>query len=150
MDKLESISEYAKRIGVSRQSVYQKIKKQDVAKQLKGHIIKTNGVKYLDDVAIELLESLQSTTQAKKENLINDTTLIENDVVNELQTLREENTKLKDEILEKSNKYETVLEQLVLAQKQLADKEKELLELKERDPEPTPERKGLFARLFGK
>lgn len=158
-ERLETISEYAKRVGVSRQSVYQKIKKKDIAKQLKNHIIVTNGVKYLDQTAIDLLESIQNIPNEPKESTSGGS-VIENDVADELKTLREENAKLKDELLEKSNKYETVLEQLVLAQKQIQEKESQLIELKqkvEQAPEPpkeTPEsekkHKGLFARLFSR
>lgn len=155
MNRLETISEYAKSVGVTRQSVYQKIKKPDIAKKLEGHIITTNGVKYLDPYAIELLESLQKT-QKPNENTSGD--VISDEVADELKTLREENAKLKDELLEKSNKYETVLEQLVLAQKQIQEKESQLLELKEKQnqeptekaPEEDHKRKGIFKRLFGR
>lgn len=156
-ERLETISEYAKRVGVSRQSVYQKIKKKDVAEKIKGHIVNTNGVKYLDQVAIELLESLQNGPHIQIGNTVeSNSSVIDETLASELKELREENTKLKDELLEKSNKYEMVLEQLVLAQKQIQETEKQLLELKEKQtatPEPTEERterKGLFARLFGR
>ena len=74
--------------------------------------------------------------------------------------LKEENTRLKDELIAKQNKYENVLEQLLIAQKQIAEKDKQLLEYQNteketREPDKTePEnqnevKKGnWFTRLF--
>ncbi len=50
------ISEFAKNNNVSRQSVYQKMKKPDFKSLLDDHVIELNGVKYLDDTAIKILD----------------------------------------------------------------------------------------------
>ena len=85
-----TIKEYASQRGVSAQSVHQKIKRNQ--KELGEHIHVEKGVKYLDDVAINILEG---TTEHQKSQKQAKQTLISPDVKKELDELREENARLR-------------------------------------------------------
>ena len=111
-------------------------------------------VKCLDDVAIEILNETKKVST-------NTLSVVKNkENKEELEKLKEENERLKDELIHKQNKYENVLEQLLIAQKQIAEKDKQLLEyqntekeMKEPDktePENQNEEKkcNWFTRLF--
>ena len=149
-----TVKEYAEKNGVTAQSVYKRINSKKLKDRLKGHIVIEYGVKCLDDVAIEILNETKKVST-------NTLSVVKNkENKEELEKLKEENTRLKDELIAKQNKYENVLEQLLIAQKQIADKEKQLLEYQNteketREPdkiEPenqNEEKKGnWFTRLF--
>lgn len=149
-----TVKEYADKNGVTAQSVYKRINSKKLKDRLKGHIVIEYGVKCLDDVAIEILN------EAKKVST-NTLSVVKNkENKEELEKLKEENERLKDELIHKQNKYENVLEQLLIAQKQIAEKDKQLLEYQNteketREPDKTEpenqneEKKGnWFTRLF--
>lgn len=149
-----TVKEYADQNGVTAQSVYKRINSKKLKDRLKGHIVIEYGVKCLDDVAIEILNETKKVST-------NTLSVVKNkENKEELEKLKEENERLKDELIHKQNKYENVLEQLLIAQKQIAEKDKQLLEYQNteketRDPDKTePEnqnevKKGnWFTRLF--
>lgn len=149
-----TVKEYADQNGVTAQSVYKRINSKKLKDRLKGHIAIEYGVKCLDDVAIEILNETKKVST-------NTLSVVKNkENKEELEKLKEENERLKDELIAKQNKYENVLEQLLIAQKQIADKEKQLLEYQNteketREPDKTEpenqneEKKGnWFTRLF--
>lgn len=148
-----TVKEYADKNGVTAQSVYKRINSKKLKDRLKGHIAIEYGVKCLDDVAIEILNETKKVST-------NTLSVVKNkENKEELEKLKEENERLKDELIHKQNKYENVLEQLLIAQKQIAEKDKQLLEYQNteketREPEPEPEsqnevKKGnWFTRLF--
>ena len=146
-----TVKEYADQNGVTAQSVYKRINSKKLKDRLKGHIAIEYGVKCLDDVAIEILNETKKVST-------NTLSVVKNkENKEELEKLKEENEHLKDELIAKQNKYENVLEQLLIAQKQIADKDKQLLEYQNaekemKEPEPenqNEEKKGnWFTRLF--
>lgn len=149
-----TVKEYADKNGVTAQSVYKRINSKKLRDRLKGHIVIEYGVKGLDDVAIEILNETKKVST-------NTLSVVKNkENKEELEKLKEENERLKDELIHKQNKYENVLEQLLIAQKQIAEKDKQLLEYQNteketREPDKTePEnqnevKKGnWFTRLF--
>lgn len=133
-----TVKEYADQNGVTAQSVYKRINSKKLKDRLKGHIVIEYGVKCLDDVAIEILNETKKVST-------NTLSVVKNkENKEEIEKLKEENERLKDELIHKQNKYENVLEQLLIAQKQIAEKDKQLLEYqntekKTREPEPEPE-----------
>lgn len=149
-----TVKEYADKNGVTAQSVYKRINSKKLKDRLKGHIVIEYGVKCLDDVAIEILNETKKVST-------NTLSVVKNkENKEELEKLKEENEHLKDELIHKQNKYENVLEQLLIAQKQIAEKDKQLLEYQNteketREPDKTEpenqneEKKGnWFTRLF--
>lgn len=124
-----TVKEYADQNGVTAQSVYKRINSKKLKDRLKGHIAIEYGVKCLDDVAIEILNETKKVST-------NTLSVVKNkENKEELEKLKEENERLKDELIAKQNKYENVLEQLLIAQKQIADKEKQLLEYQNTEKE---------------
>lgn len=149
-----TVKEYADQNGVTAQSVYKRINSKKIKDRLKGHIVIEYGVKCLDDVAIEILNETKKVST-------NTLSVVKNkENKEELEKLKEENERLKDELIAKQNKYENVLEQLLIAQKQIAEKDKQLLEYQNteketREPDKikpenqNEEKKGnWFTRLF--
>lgn len=149
-----TVKEYADQNGVTAQSVYKRINSKKIKDRLKGHIAIEYGVKCLDDVAIEILNETKKVST-------NTLSVVKNkENKEELEKLKEENERLKDELIHKQNKYENVLEQLLIAQKQISEKDKQLLEYQDteketREPDKTEpenqneEKKGnWFTRLF--
>lgn len=124
-----TVKEYADQNGVTAQSVYKRINSKKLKDRLKGHVVIEYGVKCLDDVAIEILNETKKVST-------NTLSVVKNkENKEELEKLKEENERLKDELIAKQNKYENVLEQLLIAQKQIADKEKQLLECQNTEKE---------------
>lgn len=155
---METIKEYATRKGVTAQSVYKRINSKKLKDRLKGHVVEEYGVKCLDDIAVAILDETKSLSHNTLSIVKN------NESLEELNKLKDENARLKDELIAKQNKYENVLEQLLMAQNQIAEKEKQLLEYKNKEskaPEkeelqenkeivPEPTRENWFKRLFKK
>lgn len=124
-----TVKEYADNNGVTAQSVYKRINSKKLKDRLKGHIVIEYGVKCLDDVAIEILNETKKVST-------NTLSVVKNkENKEELEKLKEENERLKDELIHKQNKYENVLEQLLIAQKQIAEKDKQLLEYQNTEKE---------------
>lgn len=124
-----TVKEYADQNGVTAQSVYKRINSKKLKNRLKGHIAIEYGVKCLDDVAIEILNETKKVST-------NTLSVVKNkENKEELEKLKEENERLKDELIHKQNKYENVLEQLLIAQKQIAEKDKQLLEYQNTEKE---------------
>ena len=124
-----TVKEYADKNGVTAQSVYKRINSKKLRDRLKGHIVIEYGVKCLDDVAIEILNETKKVST-------NTLSVVKNkENKEELEKLKEENERLKDELIHKQNKYENVLEQLLIAQKQIAEKDKQLLEYQNTEKE---------------
>ena len=151
---MSTVKEDADKNGVTAQSVYKRINSKKLKDRLKGHIVIEYGVKCLDDVAIEILNETKKVST-------NTLSVVKNkENKEELEKLKEENERLKDELIHKQNKYENVLEQLLIAQKQIAEKDKQLLEYQNtekemKEPDKTEpenqneEKKGnWFTRLF--
>ena len=156
--KMETIKEYATRKGVTAQSVYKRINSKKLKDRLKGHVVEEYGVKCLDDIAVAILDETKNPSH-------NTLSIVKNsENLEELNKLKDENARLKDELIAKQNKYENVLEQLLMAQSQIAEKEKQLLEYKNKEskaPEkeelqenkeiaPEPTKENWFKRLFKK
>lgn len=156
--KMETIREYATRKGVTAQSVYKRINSKKLKDRLKGHVVEEYGVKCLDDIAVAILDETKNPSH-------NTLSIVKNsENLEELNKLKGENARLKDELIAKQNKYENVLEQLLMAQSQIAEKEKQLLEYKNKEskaPEkeelqenkeiaPEPTKENWFKRLFKK
>ncbi len=87
------IKEYADSKGVTTQAVYKHINKHQ--KELKGHIKKDHGIKYLDDDAIEFLNSL-----IRENSLV----VMDNSRNEEIKRLQEENNRLRDKVESLSDK----------------------------------------------
>lgn len=156
--KMETIKEYATRKGVTAQSVYKRINSKKLKDRLKGHVVEEYGVKCLDDIAVAILDETKNPSH-------NTLSIVKNsENLEELNKLKDENARLKDELIAKQNKYENVLEQLLMAQSQIAEKEKQLLEYKNKEskaPEKEelqknkeiaqePTKENWFKRLFKK
>lgn len=122
-----TIKEYAEQNGVTAQSVYKRINSKKLKDRLKGHVVIEYGVKCLDDVAVAVLNE---TKQASTNTL---SLVKQSENIEEINKLKEENERLKDEIIAKQDKYETVLEQLLIAQNQIAEKERQLIEYKTKE-----------------
>lgn len=144
-----TVKEYADKNGVTAQSVYKRINSKKLRDRLKGHIVIEYGVKCLDDVAIEILNETKKVST-------NTLSVVKNkENKEELEKLKEENERLKDELIHKQNKYENVLEQLLIAQKQIAEKDKQLLEYQNteketREPDKTePENQNEVKKVTG-
>lgn len=122
-----TIKEYAEQNGVTAQSVYKRINSKKLKDRLKGHVVIEYGVKCLDDVAVAVLNE---TKQASTNTL---SLVKQSENIEEINKLKEENERLKDEIIAKQDKYETVLEQLLIAKNQIAEKERQLIEYKTKE-----------------
>lgn len=146
MMKMITVKEYATKCNVSVQSVYKRINSKKLKERLEGHVYIEYGVKCLDDIAVSILDE----TKQPSRNTLSVVKGKQNQ--EELNRLKDENTRLKDELIEKQSKYENVLEQLLVSQKQMAEKERMLLEYQTREKEQTEQEEkksgGLWSRLF--
>lgn len=93
MCSLITVKDYALSKGVSTQAIYQHINR--YSNELKGHINKNNGKKYLDDEAIKFLDN-------KIEG--NSIVVIDTEKNEELKKLQEENKKLLLKLMEIQDK----------------------------------------------
>lgn len=128
-----TIKEYAENHGVTIQAVYQQLKRKQNKEFLDSHIQKISGIKYLDDEAVDFLES-------KRDN--SPTVIIQTEDRVLLDQLESENknlllkiAELHEIIIKKSEKIEQLQEASIL-----------LLEEKKDEEKP----KGFFSKLFGK
>lgn len=68
VEQMKTVKEYAETTGVSIQAIHQQIKRQKNKSKLEGHIHVVNGIKYLDEVAIEVLDSSREKTPVAEWN----------------------------------------------------------------------------------
>ena len=117
-----SISEFAKRAGVSRQAVYARLDK-----DLSSFLVIDNGKKSLNSRALSLFTVKENDKEVYSLELVaslrknNDVLTSELDFKNkEIEQLREENRKLSEQLLSLSDKVGNTLQ--AISQTQLADK----------------------------
>lgn len=79
-----TIKEYAKHVGKSQQAVYKQLNSKKNKVRLDGHLIKENGITYLDDEAVKILNESRQTTVV----------LIDQEKNEEIERLKEENRNL--------------------------------------------------------
>ena len=132
-----TVKDFAKLHGKSVQAVYKQIKGKENAEALKGHIVVrkagNRSTQFLDEEAVKILEAASEQTP---------------------QVIVQTNDKEKIEQLEAANKALLVkvadLQEQLLKEKdqvkQLQEDKIKLLEAKKEEPE----KKGFFARLFGR
>lgn len=128
-----SIKEYAEKHSITIQAVYQQINRKQNKEFLSQHTQKIKGVKYLDDEAVEFLES-------KREN--SPSVIIQSDDKEHIEHLENENKKLlikvaelQESIILKSDK----IEQLQEANIRLLEEQKE---------EPIKKSKSFWKKFF--
>lgn len=100
------IKEYAEEHGVSYEAVRSQIKRYST--ELSDHIIKKGRTQYLDEDAVAFLD------EKRKENPI---VVVDNQLVDQIKSLQEENSRLRDQIialLEKNNDLLEKQSQLLL------------------------------------
>lgn len=157
-----SVKEYAESRGKTIQAVHQQRKRTKYKDKLKGHEIEKDGVVYLDDEAVKILDSAHNSTVAiidtstkeklqkleckleklenRERNLLNELAKKNNQVIdlqNKLLIQTEQATAMALELKEKT---------LFLEQKKKQEEELERLK-KELEAEKN---KGFFSRLFKK
>lgn len=94
------IKDYALNHGVTTQAVYKQISNHK--KELEGHIIKEKGTRYLDQEAIRILESYRENSPS---------IVVEQGNKEEVESVRLENQKLKEELLVLQKKYIDIQEE---------------------------------------
>ena len=113
-----AVKDYAERRGVSTQAIYKQLKVHKEA--LDGHVLKENGKTMLDDYAVEYLNG-----NVKENPLI----LVDAELQEELERLRERETELLDK-LDKKNDL------IITMQHQIGQLQLENQQLKLAAPEP--------------
>lgn len=172
-----SIKQYAEERGKSTQAVHQQRKRQKYQARLKGHITKKDGVYYLDEEAVKILDSAHESSP-----MIVDTTTKKKiqELEKELEAAKERETKLLDEynvalkklqnqteqmaqmmldnqkktmLLEQKEDQEAKIDSLVQENAELKAKNDQLVkeaEVRSSSEDHNEPKKGFFARLFGK
>ena len=118
-----SVKEYAENRGKTVQAVYQQMKRKENAEALKGHVklkwVGNKNVKYLDEIAVAILDKASSSAPIVYLNYEKE---------EELQTVKQQLEALKQANLKLQGRNE-------LLQEQLAEKDKKLLLLEGKDKE---------------
>lgn len=120
---LISIKDYAASNNKTQQAVYQQIKRKEKSGALEGHIQVINGIKYLDEEAVRILQAGTETSP---------TVVIS---VNKDQVIEEQENEIKRLILEKDRaleKYTEILEWKVEQASAIAQVEQQRLALQEK------------------
>lgn len=138
-----TIKEYASKNGVTIQAVYQQINRKSNKEFLKEHIEIVNGIKHLDEVAVEYLES-------KHEN--SPTVIIDTNEKDRIDELENENHNL---LLKVAQLQEALLKEKdqvkLLQQEKISLFEKNQLLLEERQSELEEKvNRSFFSRFFSK
>lgn len=110
---LISVSQYAKNHGVSVQSVYKRLKKEQTKKELENHIFEQDGIRYLDNYAVEYLET------SGRGNSIVISSFNE-----EIEEARQQIDNLKDELIAEQKKSAFQQEKIIDLTVQLAEAQK--------------------------
>lgn len=110
---LISVSQYAKNHGVSVQSVYKRLRKEQTKKELESHIFEQDGIRYLDNYAVEYLET------SGRGNSIVISSFNE-----EIEEARQQIDNLKDELIAEQKKSAFQQEKIIDLTVQLAEAQK--------------------------
>lgn len=157
-----SVKEYAESRGKTIQAVHQQRKRAKYKDKLKGHEVEKDGVVYLDDEAVKVLDSTHNSTVA-----IVDTSTKERlqKLERKLETAENRERNLLNELAQKNNQVIDLQNKLLVQTEQttaiaLELKEKTLLLEQKKNQEEELERlkkeleaernKGFFSRLFKK
>lgn len=116
---LYSVSEASESIGLSKQSIYNKLK----LKELQGHIVKKQGITYIDDIGLNLIKDSLNNLKIEKTdlnclNIKNDDTTANEEVATDTADL-----KLDDKL------YNVLIKQLETKDKQIEEKDIQIHEL---------------------
>ena len=107
LDNRKTIKEIAQGLGVSRQAIYKKIKKEPLSTQIQPFLSTVDNIVYIDMDGIALLNS-KFDTELLSTNAVNHSTFSDNRLIDSLQaqvdTLTEQNTELLAE-LNKEREY---------------------------------------------
>jgi hypothetical protein len=149
-----TIREYARKNNVSYEAIRKQIKRYE--NELKEHIIKQNRTQFLDEVAVEILDTHRGESPI---------VIVNQDTSSKLQLLEEENKNLLVKVAAQADKISQLSEELKnktekMTSLLLEDKEKTLLLEQKKNQEEELERikkeleaernKGFFSRLFKK
>lgn len=134
---MTSIKDFAATHGKTVQSVYKQIKGKENAEALKGHIIEkkigNRPAKFLDDEAVRILEAASAQSPQVVVQTGDKEKIEQLEAANKL--LLAKVADLQDQLLKEKDQV-----------KQLQEDKIKLLEAKKEEPE----KKGFFARLFGR
>lgn len=131
----KSVKEYAREHGVTIQAVYQQMNRKKNKEFLQGHIFKRDGVKYLDEEAVEYLERQRIHTPS---------IIMQTEDKERVEQLENENKRLLLKIAELQD--ELLKERTEV--KQLQQEKIAFLEQKQENQKA--EQKGFWSRLFKK
>lgn len=106
---MESIKNYAKARNISYEAARKQVKRYE--KELQGHIRTQNRTQYLDNYAVELLDSHRQSSPI---------VIMQQDKDDELQQLRQENKALLQQVAALQDKLLTAQENAITAAKQTA------------------------------
>lgn len=106
---MESIKNYAKARNISYEAARKQVKR--YAAELEGHICTQNRTQYLDNYAVELLDSHRQSSPI---------VIMQQDKDDELQQLRQENKALLQQVAALQDKLLTAQENAIAAAKQTA------------------------------
>lgn len=106
---MESIKNYAKARNISYEAARKQVKRYE--KELQGHIRTQNRTQYLDNYAVELLDSHRQSSPI---------VIMQQDKDDELQQLRQENKALLQQVAALQDKLLTAREDAIAAAKQTA------------------------------
>lgn len=150
-DKLYTISEFAKKVGLSRQAIYKRLNT-----DLSTHVVNVDNKQMLKSSAFSVVtlstESEKVSTLSTIEALEKMIKFIEKEVEQlraENEALRSENGKLTAELLSLSSRVGASLEQLTSTSLAKTLLEAQQLQLEQKDVIEPSKPKGLF-RFFGK
>lgn len=112
------IKTYAERHGISTQAVYKQIANHK--EELKAHIVFQSGKRFLDDRAVSILEKYRYSAS---------TVVVERENEEEVNELKVENAKLKNQLLELQSKYIALQEKNIEQEKRISQANEEHLKL---------------------
>jgi hypothetical protein len=145
---LYTISEVSDLINLSKVSIYKKLK----LKELQGHIVKKQGVTYVDDIGFNLIKSSLKLNDEVKTGLNNDDN--KNDLKQEIATDKTDLISyLKEQLIVKDNQIAELMQRLAAEQELV--KNMQVLQLNNPQkqnlveaPENESEKTGFWGRLF--
>lgn len=164
---MKTIKEYADSVGKSHQAVYKQLQSKKNKERLKDHVWYQDGTTYLDDVAIEVLNESRKMTQVKQdqqlksenERMTKEIDQLKNKIISlqdEVKVKTEQMTSLlldnkeKTLLLEQKDKQITQIEELKGEIDRLKKENDHLFEKVTTQSKSEGQRKGFFARLFGR
>jgi hypothetical protein len=162
---LYSVAEVSESIGVSKQSIYNKMK----LKELEEHITKKQGITYIDEVGLNLIRSslntstddLKGSKNKRQDSTLNeeattreDDSTFNNDIFNLLkEQIKEKDLQIRE--LHKLIENNQVLlkdkpQEIKLLEEHFQDIDSKMMEIKQDMQERKEPQKGLFKRIFRK